>query len=59
VVGGADRAVRTSVLELVEGLMGFAARGHGPKGALSRTWPTGSMVLWVAILLGVSLVLYL
>lgn len=31
---------------------------HGPKGTLARDWPTGSMVLWVAVLLGLSLVLY-
>jgi len=34
------------------------ARHHGLHGVLSRTWPTGSMVLWVAILLVLSLVLY-
>jgi multicomponent Na+:H+ antiporter subunit D len=33
-------------------------RHHGPAGVLSRTWPTGSMVLWVAILLASYLVLY-
>jgi multicomponent Na+:H+ antiporter subunit D len=33
-------------------------RHHGPEGVLARTWPTGSMVLWVAILLGAYLVLY-
>lgn len=33
-------------------------RHHGPHGILARTWPTGSMVLWVTILLGVYLVLY-
>ncbi len=33
-------------------------RHHGPEGILARTWPTGSMVLWVAILLGVYLILY-
>jgi multicomponent Na+:H+ antiporter subunit D len=33
-------------------------RHHGPQGVLARTWPTGSMVLWVAILLGVYLILY-
>jgi len=33
-------------------------RHHGPQGTLARAWPTGSMVLWVAILLGLSLVLY-
>jgi multicomponent Na+:H+ antiporter subunit D len=26
---------------------------------LARTWPTGSMVLWVAILLGAYLLAYL
>ncbi|MFM1891303.1 MAG: hypothetical protein RLZ44_380 [Pseudomonadota bacterium] len=31
---------------------------HGPHGILARTWPTGSMVLWVAVLLALSLVVY-
>jgi multicomponent Na+:H+ antiporter subunit D len=31
---------------------------HGPQGALARSWPTGSMVIWVAALLGLSLLLY-
>jgi multicomponent Na+:H+ antiporter subunit D len=42
--------------------LGMAQRGlarhHGEHGVLARTWPTGSMVLWVAMLLGLSLVLY-
>ena len=33
-------------------------RHHGPQGVLARTWPTGSMVLWVAILLAGYLLLY-
>ena len=33
-------------------------RHHGPEGVLARTWPTGSMVLWVAILLASYLVMY-
>ena len=33
-------------------------RHHGPQGALARTWPTGSTVLWVAILLCVTLIFY-
>jgi multicomponent Na+:H+ antiporter subunit D len=33
-------------------------RHHGPQGTLARSWPTGSMVIWVAALLGFSLVLY-
>ena len=32
-------------------------RHHGPQGVLARAWPTGSMVLWVAALLGVTLFL--
>jgi multicomponent Na+:H+ antiporter subunit D len=58
-VGAADRAVRNAVLGAVRGGLRGLAAGHGPQGLLSRTWPTGSMVLWVAILLGVSLFLYL
>lgn len=33
-------------------------RHHGPEGILSRTWPTGSMVMWVAFLLGAYLIFY-
>jgi multicomponent Na+:H+ antiporter subunit D len=33
-------------------------RHHGPQGFLARDWPTGSMVLWVAIMLGVYLLFY-
>jgi multicomponent Na+:H+ antiporter subunit D len=31
---------------------------HGPQGVLARTWPTGSMVLWVAVILAGSLLVY-
>jgi multicomponent Na+:H+ antiporter subunit D len=33
-------------------------RHHGPESALARTWPTGSMALWVMILLLAYLVAY-
>lgn len=33
-------------------VIGWLERYHGLEGRLSRTWPTGAMVLWVAILLG-------
>ena len=39
------------------GLMRTLDRTHGPQGTLARTWPTGSMVLWVAVLLALFLVL--
>jgi multicomponent Na+:H+ antiporter subunit D len=31
---------------------------HGPHGILARSWPTGSMVVWVAVLLGLSAIVY-
>lgn len=31
---------------------------HGPKGILARTWPTGSMVFWVTIMLAGSAFFY-
>ena len=39
-------------------LVGELYRHHGPQGMLARSWPTGSMVIWVAALLGLSLLLY-
>ena len=39
-------------------LMRSVFRHYGPEGTVARTWPTGSMVLWVAVLLAASLVLY-
>ncbi|HSM61154.1 MAG TPA: Na(+)/H(+) antiporter subunit D [Longimicrobiales bacterium] len=59
-VGSFDRAVRGAALDALDNLLHPGARGTaGPSGFLARTWPTGSMVLWVAILLGVSLLFYL
>lgn len=36
----------------------FLHEHHGPQGYLGRSWPSGSMVLWVAVLLVCSLGLY-
>ncbi|GAA0408092.1 Na(+)/H(+) antiporter subunit D [Cocleimonas flava] len=33
-------------------------RVHGPQGILARTWPSASMVLWVAVLLAVMMILH-
>jgi multicomponent Na+:H+ antiporter subunit D len=64
---GQEFAVRTSaarqlreaqLLGGVRRLVDRLYRHHGPQGLLARSWPTGSMVLWVAVLLGVSLVFY-
>ena len=61
-IGGAvarvDSAIRGRVLAVVRKTLRGAHRGHGPQGVLARTWPTGSMILWVAILLAAFLVFY-
>jgi multicomponent Na+:H+ antiporter subunit D len=47
--------------DLRQGVHRFVAymfRHHGPEGVLARTWPTGSMALWVAVLLGGFLLIY-
>lgn len=47
--------------DLRQGVHRFVAymfRHHGPEGILARTWPTGSMALWVAVLLGGFLLTY-
>ena len=53
-----DRGMRAVGLRMVEQGMRSLARHHALQGVLARTWPTGSMVLWVAVLLGMSLLLY-
>ena len=57
-VGRADRAVRGAAVRMVRRALGQASRHHGPQGILARTWPLGSMVLWVAVLLGAFLLFY-
>lgn len=52
---GIRNRITSRIFSSIDGLY----RHHGPQGILARTWPTGSMVLWVAILLGVFLVSYL
>jgi len=55
-VARADAYVRSAVLEFVGSFLGAADRAHGEMGPLARSWPTGSTVLWVAILLGAYLI---
>jgi multicomponent Na+:H+ antiporter subunit D len=58
-VGRADAYVRSSVMELVRSALGQVSRAHGELGPLARSWPSGSMVMWVAILLVAYLLFYL
>jgi len=54
-----DAALRRTVGRLTQSAIAALTRYHAPRGMLARTWPTGSMVLWVAILLGAYLLAYL
>jgi len=54
-----DAAIRSGAGSLLKGTIETLTRYHAPRGMLARTWPTGSMVLWVAILLGAYLLAYL
>ena len=58
-VGRVDAYVRASVMEFVGSVLGVADRWHGRMGPLARSWTSGSMVLWVAILLALYLLFYL
>ncbi len=46
--------LRTGVGRFVD----YMFRHHGPSAVLARTWPTGSMAMWVAVLLGGLLLIY-
>ncbi|WP_339833128.1 Na(+)/H(+) antiporter subunit D [uncultured Parvibaculum sp.] len=56
-IGTAWRWMKLVAGERLERFLDGIYRAHGPQGILARTWPTGSMVLWIAILLGTTLVL--
>ena len=51
-------AVASRAVAAAGGAIGSARRYMGPSGVLGRTWPTGTSVIWVAILLLVFLLLY-
>jgi len=59
VVARADAYVRSSVMEFVGSILRGASRWHGHMGPLARSWPSGSMVMWVAVLLAAYLLFYL
>jgi multicomponent Na+:H+ antiporter subunit D len=55
-VGRADAYVRSSVMEFVRSVLRASDRWGGQLGPLARSWPSGSMVLWVAIMLAAYLI---
>ena len=47
-----------AMTNIIERFIGKLYVHHGPQGILGKTWPSGSMVLWVAVILVASLLLY-
>jgi multicomponent Na+:H+ antiporter subunit D len=54
----ADARLRAAATGQLRSMLNFLERHHGPAGILARTWPTGSMAIWVAILLAVFVAAY-
>ena len=48
-------AVLGFVMRRINNIIRGLYRAHGPEGPLARVWPTGSMVLWIAVLLAATL----
>lgn len=49
-----DGVTRFALRQLTDVATGLY-KTHGPEGRIARAWPTGSMVLWVAVLLAAAL----
>jgi multicomponent Na+:H+ antiporter subunit D len=57
-VGGALwRGLLEALMRPIRLTMSGLSEHHGPQGLLARTWPTGSMLLWVAVLLALFLII--
>jgi len=60
-LGTGIRIVNRLISERILGALGrlydYLARHHGPEGILARTWPTGSVVTWVVVILAMYLLL--
>jgi multicomponent Na+:H+ antiporter subunit D len=58
-VGGrAWNAVLGAAFGVLRAGLDYLTRHHGAQGVLAQTWPTGSMALWVTVILAISLVVY-
>ncbi len=50
-VGNVFEVIRSGVMNGMSRFMTKVYKLHGPHGVLARTWPTGSMAFWTAVLL--------
>jgi multicomponent Na+:H+ antiporter subunit D len=56
--GAAWNGALSAAMRLVRTLLAQLSYHHGAQGILARTWPTGSMTLWVTVILAISLIVY-
>ena len=57
-VHGIDQSLRRAFLESLEAAIASVRRYCAPEGALARSAATGTATLWVALFLGLSLMIY-
>ncbi len=55
-VKGLGDLLQSLVVKPSKSIPAMLLRYHGPEGPLARTWPTGSMLLWVTVLLVIILI---
>lgn len=56
-LGAAQHWISVNSQKHLDQFIGRLYRFHGPESGLARSWPAGHMALWIAILLGVTLIL--
>lgn len=54
-VGGFFRGLDNLKGEWLRGVIIGLYHSYGPQGRISQFWPTGAMVLWIAVILGITL----
>ena len=57
-VSGAQAGLARAAAATLRVFMSRVGRHHGPEGVLARAWPTGSMALWMLLLLAYLLLHY-
>ena len=50
-----NNGIKRYINERAKSTIARLYRHHGPEGGLARTWPSGAMAMWIAILLTIAL----
>lgn len=56
IIGGVWNRAGDAKNRWIKTMITKAYQSHGPEGQISQYWPTGAMVIWIAVLLGITLV---